>query len=46
MLLTLFPAEISGLSIAIFSLSGALMGGLSSLILGILGDHYNTKEYP
>jgi len=46
MLLTLFPAEVSGLAISVFSLSGAFMGGVSSLVLGILGDHYNTKEYP
>jgi len=46
MLLTIFPAEISGLAIAIFSLSGAFMGGMSSLVLGILGDYYDTKAFP
>jgi predicted MFS family arabinose efflux permease len=46
MLLTLFPAQYSGIAIAIFSLTGSLMGSLSNLVLGILGDHYNTAEHP
>ena len=46
MLLTLFPAKLSGLAISIFLLSGAYMGGISSLILGILVDKYNTQKNP
>jgi predicted membrane protein len=46
MLLTLFPAQLSGLSIAIFSLSGSLMGALSNTLLGVFGDYFDTEHHP
>ena len=46
MILSLFPAGLSGTSIAIFSLFGSSMGAISSYVLGVLGDKYETAIHP
>jgi len=46
MFLTIFPSSISGFAIAVFSLTGSLFGAIANLFLGMLGDHYDTKNNP
>jgi len=46
MIQCIFPAEIIGVGVAIFGLCGGFSGALSTLLLGVLGDQYNTDEHP
>jgi sugar phosphate permease len=40
MLLQLFPAQVAGLCISIFSFCGAMTGAVANTVLGKLNDHY------
>ena len=42
----IFPAEIIGMAIAVFSLWGGFSGALSTFLLGLLGDEFNTDDNP
>ena len=42
----LFPSSVSGLTIAIFSFAGSMAGALINVILGVLGDKFDTENNP
>eukprot|EP00347_Sterkiella_histriomuscorum_P006068 403354189 len=42
----IFPSEFQGLAIAIFTLFGASAGALATYLLGLIGDKFQTKDYP
>ena len=44
MLLQLFPAEVAGLCISIFSFCGAMTGAIASVFLGKLNDYYTDDN--
>ena len=39
-------SQIQGLAVAIFQLTGAASGSLATYLLGVLGDHFDTKTNP
>lgn len=46
MFFTLFPSEVAGISISVFTFSGSMAGALANTIIGALGDHYDTDNNP
>ena len=42
----IYPAEVIGLAVAIFGLCGGFSGAISTLLLGVLGDHFKTDDNP
>ena len=46
MFLVLFPSKLSGMSIAVFILSGGILSSIANIALGSLGDYYDAKNNP
>lgn len=42
----LFPSDLQGLAVAIFTLLGAFAGALATFTIGVLGDKYHVQDNP
>jgi len=44
MIQDIYPSEIVGTATALFGFSGGIAGAISNILLGLLGDAFNTEE--
>ncbi len=42
----LFPSDLQGLAVAIFTLLGSFAGALATYVIGLLGDKYDVTNNP